>query len=578
MTNLSHTGAHLSVLATAIATSIALGAATLPTTSEAVVANYDYEFLFSDKPGSTLNETYRLNHDSAGIPLALDPTLSPVDAALMARIASTLPEQKDIRTQSQNLIASDDAATVQLIKAADVWVTFLHEGAGNRNVFGYFTYPEGSPPQSAADIDHIIILPNASYYNSGGSGKGMRTGHRIHLGQFPGNTRIGFFVVANGFDSAKGVRWDYNRFYSLSTMNPEATADLRKHMVLLKDSWGQRVVLGMEDLLRSATGCDHDFNDVMFAVESNPIDAIKTDRLVELNYLKGSDLDGDGVPDTMDDYPEDPTMSVRVTYPSSKSRAQLSFEDMWPQEGDYDMNDLVLAYSVDEGRDNAGNVREISGQVQIKARGAGYSHGFGINFPNLPAAALESGSVWIDSQPSRMLTSEPGQSKLTLILFTDSKSLASKNTNTRTCYTNKFNADKNCTEEPGPTIHFRARLKQSYAQAEVGSAPYNPFIYVTDRGRGFEIHLPDQPPTALVKQSLFGSSDDGSVPALGRYYKTKGNALPWALNVPVTWPQPYEKLQVNTAYPSFVNWVQTSGAQATDWYKNPVPSAVFPAK
>ncbi len=568
-------GAHLSLLAAALA----LGGSMLPVPAQAAtVTPPSSRFLFSDKTGKNLSETYRLNHDSAGIPLALDPTLTKVEAALMARIASTLPEQKDIRTQSQNLIASDDAATVQLVKAADVWITFLHEGAGNRNVFGYFTYPEGSPPQSPADIEHIIILPNASYYNSGGSNLGMRTGHRIFLGQFPANTRIGFFVVANGFDNGNGVKWDNNRFYSLSTLNPEATADLRKHMVLLKDSWGQRVVLGMEDLLRSATGCDHDFNDVMFAVESNPVDAIKTDSLVELNYLKGSDLDGDGVPDTMDDYPEDPTMSVRVTYPSSKSRAQLSFEDLWPQEGDYDMNDLVLAYSIDEGRDNAGNVREISGKFQIKARGAGYSHGFGINFPNLPAAALESGSVWIDSQPSRVLTSEPGQPKLTLILFTDSKSLAPKNTNTRTCISNKFNADKNCPEEPGPTIHFRARLKQSYPQAEVGSAPYNPFIYVADRGRGFEIHLPDQPPTALVRTSLLGSSDDGSNPKLGRYYKTKANALPWALNTPVTWPQPYEKVTINTAYASFVDWVKSSGVQATDWFKKPELSAVFPAQ
>ncbi|MBV5336157.1 hypothetical protein JZU48_03995, partial [bacterium] len=76
-----------------------------------------------------------------------------VDAALMARIASTLPEMKDIRTQGRDLIATDDAAVVQLVKPAQVWVTFLHEGAAFKNTFGYFTYPEGSPPKSPAEVE-----------------------------------------------------------------------------------------------------------------------------------------------------------------------------------------------------------------------------------------------------------------------------------------------------------------------------------------------------------------------------------------------------------------------------------------
>ena len=557
------------------AAALAASLAAAPASAALSAPANTYRFLFSDKLGKTPAETFRLNHDASGIPLKLDQTAVAVDAALMARIASTLPEMKDIRTQSRDLIASDDAAVALLVKPAEVWVTFLHEGAAFRNVFGYFTYPEGRPPTSPAEIDHVVILPNASFSTAGGSALGMRTGQRVYLGQFPANTRIGFFVVSNGFSTNQGVSATANHFYSLSTLNPEPTEDLRKHMVLLKDSWGQRLVLGMEDLMR--TGGDHDFNDVLFAVESNPVEAIKTDQIVELNYLQGSDLDRDGVPDTMDDYPEDPTMTTRVTYPSDKGRAQLAFEDLWPLEGDYDMNDLVLAYTLDEGRDKAGDIRQITGAFQIKARGSAASHGFGINFPRLPPDALESATLWVDDQPSQTLVSEPGQSSLTLVLIEDSVKLAPKNTNTRYCYATKFNAEKNCAEERGPTVHFQARFKQSFTRDALGAAPYNPFIYIKS-DRLLETHLPNQPPTDKIKNWLFGWKNEGSDPALGRYFKTKDRALPWAVSLPAEWAQPYEKLPVHTCYPTFVDWVNSSGTQAVDWYQHPVAGCVFPVK
>jgi LruC domain-containing protein len=581
MTNRFPAAARRTLICSALAL---LGIASGLPAAAAVTAAPTYRFFFDTKHGKDLSETYRLNHDSTGIPLALDQQLVPVSAELMKRIAITLPESKDIRTQSANLIASDDSAVVRLIEPADVWMTFLHEGAGNTNAFGYFTYPEGSPPKSVQDIEHIVILPNASFYNSGGSANGMRTGHRVYLGQFPAGIRIGFFVISNGWDGTKGIKTGNLTFYSLSTLNPETTADLRKHMVLLKDSWGQRVVLGMEDLLR--TGGDHDFNDVMFAVESNPVTAIKTDQIVELKYVSGSDHDGDGVPDTLDDYPDDPSMTTRAVYPSASGRAQIAFEDMWPTEGDYDMDDLVLAYTLEEGRAADGSIRELTGSFQIKARGSGYSHGFGINFPKLAPALLESGSLWIDNQPSQPLASEAGQGSLTLMLVDDSIKLAAANPNTRTCYAKKFNAEPNCAEVKGPTIHFRVRFKQALTRDQIGAAPYNPFIYIVgDRGR--ETHLPEGLPTDKtikpgVRGTRFGSQADGYVQPAPHYYKTKvlggKGGLPWAINLPAEWKQPLEKRPINECYPAFVDWVNSGGTTNADWYKTPVAGCVFPTQ
>ncbi len=567
-------------LAAVLACGCAAAQAVLTVDPEPTARDGTYRFLFADKGGTSTAETYRLNHDQAGIPLALDPRPVPVDAALLARISDDLPEGKDLRKTARNLVAAENAAVVHLTKESDVWITFLHEGTDRKNSFGYFTYEDGRPPKGPEEVEHVVILPNASFSNSGGSALGMRTGQRVHLGRFPAHTRIGFFVIRDGWDAAQGIARgtsEPDTFYSLTTLNPEQTGDDRKHMTLLRDAWSGHLVLGMEEMLRTAKDCDHDFNDILFAVETGTPEAIDTSVIPDLTPANLADLDGDGVADTQDDFPDDPTMTTRVRYPNEQGRAQLAFEDQWPYEGDYDLNDLVLSYHLEEGRDAAGGVRQIAGSFRIKARGAGYSHAFGLHFAKLPADALESASVWVEGQPSQALASEPGQSRLTLTLIPDSKLLADRNPNTRTCYTNKFNADKNCTEEPGPQVHFVARFKETHTREELGAAPYNPFIYlVGDRKR--ETHLPDQPPTALANTRAFGIGNEGSIPALGRSYKTKDRSLPWAVNLPEPWRQPYEKNPVNACYPAFVDWVNSSGAAAADWYRNPVSTSVFPAQ
>ena len=79
-------------------------------------------------------------------------------------------------------------------------------------------------------------------------------------------------------------------------------------------------------------------------------------------------------------------------------------------------------------------------------------------------------------------------------------------------------------------IHFR----QPLTRAQLGVAPFNPFIYRTSK-RGLEVHLVDHPPTAKADLKLFGTLDDRSDLAAGRTYRTVDDQ-PWALDVPETWP------------------------------------------
>jgi LruC domain-containing protein len=89
-------------------------------------------------------------------------------------------------------------------------------------------------------------------------------------------------------------------------------------------------------------------------------------------------------------------------------------------------------------------------------------------------------------------------------------------------------------------------------------------IMKPDRGR--EIHLADRVPTDLMNQGLFGTDDDDSNPAIGKYYKTKNN-LPWGINILQGFDYPVEKTPINEAYPNFAGWAASAGASFPDWFQ-----------
>jgi LruC domain-containing protein len=39
------------------------------------------------------------------------------------------------------------------------------------------------------------------------------------------------------------------------------------------------------------------------------------------------------------------------------------------------------------------------------------------------------------------------------------------------------------------------------------------------------------------------------------------------MDIPAEWAWPLEGAELSTAYPNFLDWVQSSGAVSTDWYK-----------
>ena len=191
-----------------------------------------------------------------------------ISAGLSTRIAKSLPEYYPVPQYHPEYLASSVSHDLILKEDADVWITFVDEGAGYKNAFSFYTYDVAKPLTSKPTTLNIIF-PNMSYED-----KAIKKGDKVHLGRFSANTGIGFAIIANGFAlSTSTVGAGVNIFYSNPKFNVETLDSLKKHSALLRDSSGL-MILGFEDLKRSDSGCDNDFNDAIFYLTCNPGSAV----------------------------------------------------------------------------------------------------------------------------------------------------------------------------------------------------------------------------------------------------------------------------------------------------------------
>lgn len=499
-------------------------------------------------------------YNSLGVPDYLEPDNDPITCEFLNDVNNTLPERSRLpQTHPQYFLSKYDQ-DVHLNATCDVWVTFVSEGAGYRNVLGFYTYPTGNPPQSPDDIDTItIIFPNVSFQGSGG---GLHAGNKVHIGQFPPNTSIGFVLFADGWKNEEVTdgKWV---LYSDKNLNPESNPDLKQHAVLLSDNARKLFLLSFEDIRRDLSGCDQDFNDAIFYVTANPIQAVDQATMPLIDYT-GVDSDGDGVPDHFDDYPDDPAKAFNNYYFNEGEFGTLAFEDLWPSTGDYDFNDAVIDYNFNQITNGENNVVQVNGIFVLRAMGAYFHNGFGFQLPidnqlvsNVTGDLHVSGSVV--TLDSRNL--EANQSKAVVILWEDGFDVMH----------NPGQGLGVNTEETAPyvtpdTMHVSITFTHPVGLGDLGNPPYNPFIFV-DRDRGREVHLPDHLPTDLADHAFFGTENDDSNPAVGRYYKTKTN-LPWGLNIIEHFDYPIEKVDILSAYKHFGEWAESSGTLYPDWYKD----------
>ena len=510
----------------------------------------------SQKTQTILRYKYLSPYNSQGVPSVLAPK-DIVTSQMLTYINNSLPESKPLTTTHPTFLNQNINTDLDITQAADVWITFVHEGAGYTNTLCYYKYQTNNPPTSSTQIDTAyVVFPNASYYNSGG---GMRSGDKVYLGAFPAGTSIGFICVSNGWTGA-GVGDGYSQLFSDKNPNVQANAALKQQSVLLYDNTNKIYYLGFEDINRNSGSCDNDFNDIVFYAKSNPITAISTQNMPLAD--NGQDQDHDGVSDVYDDFPTDANLAYKSILPSAGNYGTLAFEDLWPAKGDYDFNDLVVDYQFEQWLNAKNKVKEMKCRFAIRAVGAHYSHGFGFQMnigssdvANVTGMQLTEGTVSLNTNKT-----ENSQNNATIIAFDNDYKVIHRPQG------NMLNTETTKPFETPDTVSLNITFANERTQAEIGAAPFNPFIIVGGN-RGKEVHLAGYSPTKLANKTLFGTLSDNTSDSKAVFYKTKNN-LPYAIHLPEKFTYPVEKAAVNQGNLKFIDWASSGGMSYADWYKD----------
>lgn len=249
-----------------------------------------------------------------------------------------------------------------------------------------------------------------------------------------------------------------------------------------------------------------------------------------------------------------------VYYPSSQNYYVASYEDLYPIRGDYDFNDLVVAYQVGFALNIDGDVEMIRGNGYLMARGAMYDHDWYLGI-ELPVTATASTSMSLYPAGSHApyagypVTGDiSGTANLKLV-----EHVAQVYEDGGSTYVNTFDWQS---LRAGPKFDFQIAFDSPVKQSEIGQAPFDPFLYVHDTG--YEVHL-------VGKQAVLPESRN-TQEGLNVFRDEAG--FPFAIVAPDQWYPPLAGVDMGVAYPNFLQYVQSLGSSSQQWYAQPDLSRV----
>lgn len=250
-----------------------------------------------------------------------------------------------------------------------------------------------------------------------------------------------------------------------------------------------------------------------------------------LDVVDPDDTDGDGVPDSEDAEPDDPTIAF-YSYVPSREAITVAYEDLFGREdaGDADYNDFIASYTIREGLNADGDVTQIYVAAEAVQKLAGYDHRFGIRIDSFEGKASVTGSFVDLKGTSRDYSLRPIVDVAEIDLFMNSR----------------YAKDKSAEF----TVTFDEPQTRDGSGDALPEAPYNPYLFVYNTGQ--DIHLIGREANTISK-----NPDDPFIDEKG---------FPWALLVPRDWTHPEEGVRIEVDYPRFTLWRESGGTEHQDWY------------
>ncbi|WP_305462695.1 LruC domain-containing protein [Photobacterium leiognathi] len=289
------------------------------------------------------------------------------------------------------------------------------------------------------------------------------------------------------------------------------------------------------------------------------------------------------------------TQESYLWYPSQGSYATLAFEDRWPNQDDYDFNDIVIQYRVGHVQETiTGKLSRLSIDIALQAYGAGYNNGFAIKLDGIPSSSIDTQNsyVIINNQYQASVLEEPDNpDDEAVLIFTD----ALKQFFSSECDNGFLRVDPNCDLDKDVTLQATMKIKLNtpidypenlhpYLNPFIFAAPNDAHGFASPPSRNLEIHLKDFSPTTKANASLFKSGQDQSNNAsvncgvennCNSYRNSTG--IPFAILVPSPWNNPIEGKSILSAYPDIESYIDSNGSSDDTWFNFPDASKIYSA-
>ncbi|MGB0714230.1 MAG: LruC domain-containing protein [Phycisphaerae bacterium] len=474
-------------------------------------------------------------------------TFTQLPSVLLDEVRDLLPERVTIFTLHPEFIDETVNPNLLVTQDADISVTFIDEGAGYRNAFGYVEF----------DNDGNILCEQSIWANASevGGGGYLVPGDTVDLGTFSAGTNVGFYVIANGFNRGESVPSQSNPdnvFYTIDSLNTDGF----RHVALIgtqaQVDGENPLILGFEDLRNLG---DKDFNDAVFIVQITPNEA--REEIIENGNIPVSDfaedLDGDGILNGEDSHPDDPDRCVRVRLPGEDENYMIAFEDLFPNVGDGDFNDLVVGFFVEQILDGQGLIKELRIMHKLVARGASYKHEFHHRIRFIGYDATSVTRRYDRAGGLVEVVNGTHNSGADITVFPDTHLALFDETTLSPLPNTEPGKDQKAGRYTETVIIFDNAIPVT----DLEVAPFDPYILVLDTG--YDIHL-------IGKNPIDGSIN-GETPLGNAFVNSAG--FPFAMLVPVNWRYPEAGNYIGSVFPGFSGWIDSDGVNNADWYDAP---------
>lgn len=256
--------------------------------------------------------------------------------------------------------------------------------------------------------------------------------------------------------------------------------------------------------------------------------------------------------------PTDPL--VWIQRPGSQNFNLVGYEDLYPRQGDYDFNDLIVAYNYSLGVNGQGKVEKMTATAYMLARGSTYRHSWTLKVPFSGASSAVTSDCKVFKSDEQAQASQTTANSVTPIAggcaatidasgfnwnpFVDTVSLfPGTDASILSVAASPINANNSMIRGPKATLAMTISdpVLLSKFQSD------DPWIRVTrNDNTTIDVHLTDK----------------------------DSNNFPFAMMMPSVWKWPLEGKEIASAYSNFLTFVSSAGTSSLTWYESPTSNNV----